>query len=66
MADQTIFNSDFHILRLLRLGPFERRQIRGRDRGWRFGTRRIADSVVDRLVAAGRAEIADNQVRIRQ
>lgn len=43
----------YHYLRLLRLGPFERRA-RG---GWRFGTRKVADSVVDRLVASGRARI---------
>jgi hypothetical protein len=38
-------------LRLLRLGPFERRA-RG---GWRFGTRPIAEHVVERLIAQGLA-----------
>ncbi len=37
-------------LRLLKHGPFERRQ-RG---GWRFGTKRISDAVADRLIASGR------------
>jgi len=41
------------ILRLLGFAPFERRP-RG---GWRFGTRNIADFVIDRLVATGRARI---------
>lgn len=53
-----LFNSDFHFLRLLKLSPFERRE-RG---GWRFGTRRIADSVVDRLIASGRARIEGGRV----
>jgi hypothetical protein len=38
-------------LRLLKLAPFERRS-----RGWRFGTKVIADHVVARLLASGRAE----------
>ena len=42
---------DYRILRLLKFAPLERRR-RG---GWRFGTRRIEDHVVDRLVEAGRA-----------
>jgi len=52
-------NYDYRFLHLLRLAPFERRP-----RGWRFGTKRIADNVVDRLVAAGRAVRDDNEVRI--
>ena len=43
--------SDYKYLKLLELSPFERCQ-RG---GWRFGTRRIAASVVDRLTVSGRA-----------
>jgi hypothetical protein len=43
--------SDYKYLTLLKLSPFERHH---RD-GWRFGTRRIADSVVERLTASGRA-----------
>lgn len=41
------------ILRLLDVQPLERRA-RG---GWRFGTRRISDRVVARLIASGRAEL---------
>lgn len=41
---------DRSYLRLLRIAPFERRP-----RGWRFGTKTIADAVVDRIVASGRA-----------
>jgi hypothetical protein len=37
---------------LLRYGAFERDAARDR---WRFGTRRIANVVVDRLIAAGHA-----------
>jgi hypothetical protein len=42
--------SYYKYLSLLKLSPFEQR-----GGGWRFGTRRIADSVVDRLTAGGRA-----------
>lgn len=42
------FWSELHVRRLLDQGPFQRR--RG---GWRFGTRRISDAMVERLVAAG-------------
>ena len=35
-------------LRMLEMGHFERRPA-----GWRFGTRRIGDAVVDRLIAGG-------------
>lgn len=46
-------------LRLLKMGPFERR--RG---GWRFGTNRIDDSVVDRLVEAGRAVLVEGRITL--
>ena len=46
-------------LRLLQMGAFERR--RG---GWRFGTNRIDDRVVDRLIAAGRAVLVDDRVML--
>lgn len=46
-----LLNSDFRFLRLLQQSAFERRSAGG----WRFGTRRIADSVVERLIASGRA-----------
>ncbi len=39
-----------YFLRLLKLSPFERRS-----GGWRFGTKRIADAVVARLIASGAA-----------
>ncbi|WP_316184669.1 MULTISPECIES: hypothetical protein [unclassified Bradyrhizobium] len=45
-------------LRLLKLSPFERRP-RG---GWRFGTKRISNTVVERLVASRRAEIIGNRL----
>ena len=51
--------SYYKYLRLLAHGPFERR---AGGVGWRFGTRRIAESVVARLVASGRARIEGEQV----
>lgn len=42
---------DRRYLRLLKMAPFERR--RG---GWRFGTNKIADNVVERLREAGLVE----------
>lgn len=44
-------NHLYKYLRLLELSPFEQRA-RG---GWRFGTKSIRDSVVDSLIASGRA-----------
>jgi len=49
---------DATFLRLLELSPFERHR-RG---GWRFGTKRISDAVVARLVAGRRAEITGDRV----
>ena len=46
------------VLRLLKSQPLERRA-RG---GWRFGTLRIGDATVDRLIARGRAEIRGGKV----
>jgi hypothetical protein len=54
-------SSDYKYLTLLKLSPFERRASGG---GWRFGTRRIADSVVDRLTASGRAAIAGDRLHL--
>ena len=51
------FHSDFHLLRMLKLSPFQQRP-----GGWRFGTRRISDDVVARLIASGRARIEDGQL----
>ncbi|MBR1177158.1 hypothetical protein JQ617_24615 [Bradyrhizobium sp. KB893862 SZCCT0404] len=42
---------DYYYLRLLELGPFQRRA-RG---GWRFGTKVINDAVIERLIASGKA-----------
>jgi hypothetical protein len=38
-------------------------EIQRRPDGWRFGTRRIADHVVDRLIAAGAAVMDGDRVR---
>jgi hypothetical protein len=45
-------------LRLLELSPFERHP-RG---GWRFGTTRISDAIVARLVDGRRAKICGDRV----
>lgn len=50
--------NDYQYIKLLEYGPFERRP-RG---GWRFGTRYIADRVVARLIASGRAAKNDHLV----
>lgn len=57
-----LFSSDYRFIKLLELCPFERRA-RG---GWRFGTRNIAESVVTRLIASGRAAIQGEQLIICQ
>lgn len=51
--------ADFYYLARLRLGTFDR----GRD-GWRFGTCRLTEHIVDRLVAAGRAKIDGDRVHL--
>ena len=58
-ALMALFSSDYRFIKLLELSPFERQ--RG---GWRFGTKRIADSVVDRLAASGRATIDGERVQL--
>lgn len=50
---------DFRVLVLLRKGAIERRP-----GGWRFGTKRIGAGPIARLVAAGRAEIHGQTVRL--
>lgn len=50
-------NDDWRLLAFLKHGPFVRRC-----GGWRFGTRRISDTIVDRLIAAGRAKRIGNRV----
>ena len=47
------------VLRLLKSQPLERRA-RG---GWRFGTKRIGDATVNRLIASGHAEIRGGMVQ---
>lgn len=47
-------------LKLLALGAFERRQCGG----WRFGTKAISTTVVDRLIASGRAEIVNDRLQL--
>jgi len=42
---------DLVFLRLLELGPFDRRSCGG----WRFGTKTISDPIVERLIASGHA-----------
>jgi hypothetical protein len=61
MSDRKIYNERY-FLRLLEISPFEQRP-RG---GWRFGTKIISDTVVDRLLAAGRAEIVGAQVKLKK
>jgi hypothetical protein len=53
-----LLTDDYRILRLLMLGPFERRP-RG---GWRFGTKVISDRKVARLVASGHAQASESRV----
>ena len=50
-----------YLLRLLKHGPFERRP-RG---GWRFGTKVISDTTVERLLASGRVEIVGLKVKLK-
>lgn len=45
-------------LRLLQMGPFQRRD------GWRFGTKRLGDHVVARLLLAGRATQAGDLITL--
>jgi hypothetical protein len=52
-------NDDHRALKLLAYGPFLRRP-----GGWRFGTKCIADHVVDRLIASGRASREGDQVSL--
>jgi hypothetical protein len=49
---------DHRFIALLGMGAIERRPD-----GWRFGTRRIADHVVERLIAAGAAVLDGDVVR---
>ena len=61
MSDKKIYYRSY-FLRLLEIGPFERRT-RG---GWRFGTKIISDAVVEQLLACGRVEIAGTQLKLKQ
>lgn len=53
---------DRPIARLLRYGAFEKRA-KG---GWRFGTKVIADEVVDRLISAGVARRTGDRIEAPQ
>lgn len=56
-----LYQADYTILRLLSYSAFERRA----DGRWRYGTRSIADSVAQRLIASGRAvRDGDNLVAV--
>ncbi|GIQ73218.1 hypothetical protein [Bradyrhizobium sp. RD5-C2] len=46
-------------LALLEYSPFERHPCGG----WRFGAKRIASEMADRLIAGGRAQIVDDTLR---
>jgi hypothetical protein len=54
-----LFTADYAMLRLLKFSPFERHGDR-----WRFGIRTISGSVVDRLIASGRAEMVGDRVQL--
>lgn len=54
-----LLNGDYRLLALIAHGHLELR-----DGGWRFGTKRIADHVVDRLINSGRAVRDGNAVRL--
>lgn len=57
MSDAAKYDS--RLLRLMRLGALELRA-----GGWRFGTKRIADQVVQRLVATGRTRRDGDRLRL--
>ena len=59
MTDGKIQYDQF-FLRLLKLGPFERR-LGG---GWRFGTKIISDVIAERLLASGLTEISVLRVEL--
>jgi hypothetical protein len=61
MTDRKI-QYDRRVLRLLRLGPFERR-LGG---GWRFGTKVISDAIGERLLASGLTEISGIYLRLKR
>lgn len=55
-----LVDSDLRALRLLRSGPF--RLMQG---GWRFGSARIGNGVVERLVASGQATRDGDKVSLQ-
>jgi len=61
MVDSKI-HYDRIFLRLLQLGPFERR-LGG---GWRFGTKIISDVIAERLLASGQTEISGIHLRLKR
>lgn len=56
----TLSPQDNAYLRLLELGPFDRRA----SGGWRFGTKVISDVVVERLIAGGFAKRENDRVHL--
>jgi len=61
MTDSKI-QYDRSFLRLLELGPFERRP----GGGWRFGTKIISDAIAERLLASGLTEISGIHLRLKR
>jgi hypothetical protein len=56
-----LIQGDQIFLKLLEFSPFEQR--RGR---WWFGTRRIGETVVSRLIASGRAEVSGERLVLKR
>lgn len=54
-----LLKDDYRFFRLLEIAPFERRS-----GGWRFGTKRICTSTVERLIASGRAIVCGNELHL--
>lgn len=52
---------DYAILKLLDLSPFEQRRTKS-GLGWRFGTKKIGDTIVARLIASGRAQRVGDRI----
>ncbi len=59
IAGSILLAGDHRFMLMLGYGALERRPD-----GWRFGTRRIADHVVERLINGGRAVRDGDRVRL--
>lgn len=53
-----LLKDDYRFLRLLELSPFELRA-----GGWRFGTKRICQCTVERLIASGAVVVEGARLR---